>query len=174
MILRPKDLERAQHYADAIRSTPNVWEYLNPEHAKTQGCVRFTHDASGILLTGYYDAMPTDDLIVDLKCVREDAFPRDSWAKQVYNQGYDLQAAIYTAGFDEPPDFAHAVVGKVDSPRVPPVALRRLGSSFIDLGWSRLDYCLEILEWCIAQWEWPADAEDGREIRPRGWMLRDW
>lgn len=161
--------ERAQNVANAVREGVRNLPKPTPFTAGTPEAT-LTWQEDDVWLRARLDWL-RDDLsyIDDLKCTSKTAAPLQ-WQKQIWNMGYDLQAALYRRAvlnvYGTQPRFRWIVVETV-----PPYACSVVELSDQDMFAAevKVDAALEIWRECMESGRWPAYPNEVHVAHAPGW-----
>lgn len=155
----------------ACRKHPVAKSILESKGDNEVSCLKMD-EQSGLLLKGRADRLTTDaknfTVVADLKTVQHGEGNAESFAKSIFNWGYDFQAAFYLDLFAAT-YFVFIVVEKE-----PPFAVACYNLSPEAIGRGRKHYrvCLERVQACMALNEWPAYGDKMTTINLPEWALR--
>lgn len=165
--------ERAQSIANAIREHVRVLPKPTPFTAGTPEAT-LTWKEGDAWLRARLDWL-RDDLsyIDDLKCTSKTANPA-VWEKQIWNMGYDIQAALYRRAvlslYDTQPRFRWIV-----AETVPPYCCSVVELSDEDMfaAGVKVDAALQIWRECLEKNEWPGYPAEVHVAHAPGWAKAD-
>lgn len=165
--------ERAQNVAQAVREQMRRLPKPTPFTAGTPEAT-LTWEENGAWLRARLDWLRDDfTYIDDLKCTSKTANPH-VWEKQIWNMGYDLQAALYRRAvlhtYDTQPRFRWVVVETA-----PPYACSVVELSDGDMHAAsvKVDAALQIWRECMESGEWPAYPAETHVAYAPGWAKAD-
>ena len=161
--------ERAQSVANAVRDSMRGLPKPTPFTAGTPEAT-LTWEENGAWLRARLDWLRDDfTYIDDLKCTSKSANPK-VWEKQIWNMGYDLQAALYRRAvlhtYDTQPRFRWVVVETA-----PPYACSVVELSDEDMHAAsvKVDAALSVWRECMEKNEWPAYPAEVHVAYAPGW-----
>jgi len=167
--------DRAQAIADAVREAMRGLAQPTPFTAGTPEATITWVDTGGARCRARLDWL-RDDLTVidDLKVTSKTADPR-KWEKQIWNMGYDVQAAFYRRGvaavYDAVPSFRWVVAESV-----PPYCVSVVTLSDADMFAANVacDTAIQMWNECMATNEWPGYPTEPHVAARPGWAaVRD-
>jgi hypothetical protein len=163
--------ERAQAIAAAVREQMLGLPKPTPFTAGTPEATITWQDTDGAWCRARLDWL-RDDLqtIDDLKCTSRTADPK-VWVRQLFNYGYDVQAAFYIRGVEK----LHGVRPRfrwVVAETAPPYAVQvvELSEQAMAAANVKVDAALSIWNECMAAGSWPAYAPDVYVAEVPGWQ----
>lgn len=113
-------------------------------------------------------------IMLDYKTTGESANPNSAERKFV-SMGYDIQNALYVRGVkaieDVAPRFCF-VVQETEKPYL--CSFIGLSPAFRDIGRQKVDYGVDIWNYCLETGEWPAYPKRIAWLEPSPWVLNSW
>jgi hypothetical protein len=163
--------DKANSIADAVRDQMRGLPAPTPFTAGTPEATITWQDVGGAWCRARLDWL-RDDLscIDDLKCTSKTADPK-VWVRQLFNYGYDVQAALYVRGVEK----MHGVRPRfrwVVAETMPPYAVQmvELSEQAMYAASVKVDAALSIWNECMAADSWPAYSPDVYVAEIPGWQ----
>jgi len=167
--------DRAQAIAAAVREQMRGLAEPTPFTAGTPEATITWQDNGGAMCRARLDWL-RDDLTVidDLKVTSKTADPR-KWEKQIWNLGYDVQAAFYIRGVQAwLGDMSHPIVPRfrwIVAESVPPYCVSVVTLSDADMFAANIacDRAIELWNQCLESGEWPGYSTEPHVASRPGW-----
>ena len=166
--------ERANNIADAVRDQMRGLPKPTPFTAGTPEATITWQDVGEAWCRARLDWLRDDlECIDDLKCTSRTADPQ-VWVRQLFNYGYDVQAAMYVRGVEK----LHGVRPRfrwVVAETTPPYAVQvvELSDQAMAAASVKVDAALSIWNECMDGNRWPAYAPEVHVAEIPGWQKPD-
>jgi hypothetical protein len=176
--VKPEWMESARQAVAALKAYEPTYAIIEQSDHQVLWMATWRDSATGIEipLAGVIDMVPRgchEDALSDLKTTSK--IGEKAWAKQVFNLGHHIQAALYLDAWnaarpDDKRDVFLQVVQANDAPYEP--ANRELDDEWIVMGRREYTALLKDYARCLASGYWPRlDEMESTNRSPRGWNV---
>lgn len=173
LILDAEDMERLEEMKDALYANDDAMQYFGND-IDVERSFFWTDEETGVRCKCRPDILVRDTLVAaDLKTCR--SAKEETLRKDIYNYGYHIQDASYTAGVNV---FSEALLADfafifIENTAPYGIAVYRLSPAFRRRGYADWRRGLEKVAACEKAGIWPSYAKGIREIDPPTWVMRE-
>lgn len=176
--LKTREYERVREMADAARAQLDAHE--DAAEAFRPGCgtpeQTMIWQEGGVWCRARLDWLPDDRVsFYDFKTTGQVANP-DTYARHLYDMGYDVQAALYRRGIARLLGVSEPSFCFVVQETAPPYCLSVIGlpPQAIDYAERQVDDALRTWAWCLENDEWPGYPSRTAYVEPPMWKIKAW
>lgn len=173
-VISPAEYLESETLVKSVRAHRAASKLLAGANGQSQLSIVWRDEETGVLCKGRIDWLPDEGPICDLKTCRNGSGSPKNWPRHAWTYGYDIQAAMYTDGWqelnpDDPRAFAFIVAEK-GAPHA--VAVRTPQAATLDVGRSRYLKALRKYAECQASGEWPAYSQFAEPFDLAEWAIK--